>query len=277
VLGSLILLLLGINQIRGKKVWLAAGLGAILLTHATVYALINQSGGRTMQLVDWIPLVFYGIGVSSLISLLVEIIYSGFGGTWWSEVQVIPNQINNPSIRIRPYLGMGMGFLLLGLVYPLVDNVIPDRYSQESLVKTIQESNLFQSEDGAEIQPLLEKESEHVLLYGKMLYPRYFRAGERMVDHRWGTIPDFSYGRIEFYLVGTENSWIGLPSQSGEEILPHGSDVIVYGVRKDKQLNEQGIPISGKYIQAKNITILPRKLSEDPYLKISCSGVVCQE
>lgn len=74
-----------------------------------------------------------------------------------------------------------------------------------------------------------------------------------MGDYRQGTIPDFSYSRIEFFLVGTENIWGILPSKAGEEPLLRGRDVIVYGTRLGRILNENGKQIAGEFIKAREI------------------------
>ena len=70
VLGSVLLIFIGIKQIEGRKAWLAGLLGLMLLSHAVIYAFIGQSGGRSMQIVDWIPMVFYGIGISYILNLI---------------------------------------------------------------------------------------------------------------------------------------------------------------------------------------------------------------
>ena len=114
-----------------------------------------------------------------------------------------------------------------------------------------------------------------VTLYGKMVYPRYFRTGERMLDHRGATTPDFSFSRIEFYLVGTENIWVALPSHAGEEPLAHSKDVIVIGTRENSVFNEDGLQISGEYIRARDIYILPVETTTEPIIVIHCTSPEC--
>ena len=116
-----------------------------------------------------------------------------------------------------------------------------------------------------------------VILYGKMVFPRYFGTGERMLDHRRATIPDFSFSRIEFYLLGTENIWVALPSDRGEEPLGHAKDVIVIGTRENSVFNGDGVQISGEYIRARDIYILPVELTAEPIEVISCSSTDCKK
>lgn len=74
--------------------------------------------------------------------------------------------------------------------------------------------------------PIGERDDQ-IIIYGKAPSPRYFEAGDRMEDDRKGTIPDYSYNRVEFYLVGTQSAWIGLPIEAEVDFFPHGSDVII--------------------------------------------------
>lgn len=276
VLGTVLLILIGIDQIRGRKAFLAGFLGLIGLSHVLVYAIIGQSGGRSMQIVDWIPLVFYGVGISYLIIIVLKRIYpEGIGG-WWFDTQEVQHQQVAEGIQLTPKMVIvSILFILLGVSYPLADKVIPLKYSQETLERNLEKIELFndgnkkfESDHGVQF-------TDQIIIQGRMITPRYFIAGDSMVDRRWNSTPDYSFSRIEFYLVGTENTWVALPSEAGSESLPHGKDVIVIGKREEGSIDDLGAPIHGEYIKARDIYILPEDLETGSIVHILCSGPSC--
>ena len=76
-----------------------------------------------------------------------------------------------------------------------------------------------------------------------------------MSDDRDWSIPDFSYPRIEFYMVGLKNTWVSIPLQTSIETFPHGSDVVVFATwEQGKEVD--GIRTHGGYFKASRIFIL---------------------
>ena len=111
------------------------------------------------------------------------------------------------------------------------------------------------------------------ILYGKANYPRYFEAGDRMSDNRSGLIPDYSYPRIEFYLVGPENNWVALPLEDAAEYFPHSCEVIVFAKGEESELRPDGLRLHGEYYKASLIVILRPSVGEPEFLR--CSGANC--
>ena len=95
-----------------------------------------------------------------------------------------------------------------------------------------------------------------------------------MVDHRRGTVPDFSYERVEFYLVGTENTWGALPGEV--EFFPHASEILIIGTREPRLKDDAGKIISGEYIKANTIYIFDSDQGTGDPVLLSCSGENCQ-
>jgi len=115
--------------------------------------------------------------------------------------------------------------------------------------------------DAASINLFNEKNVEEILnasdsiFYGKALYPRYYKINETLPDDRKGTIPDPDKNRIDFYLIGTQNSWISFPVAFPDNFIPHFSDVLILGkkTRNSEFDQKQGfLP----YIQADTIFLL---------------------
>ncbi len=260
---------IGLSQIGKDRFMVNFSLILLLVTHSLAYALAAGSGGRRIIIIDWIPLVYYGIGISLIVSqLLLRLL----GNKTISINEEFPDETD---IRIKDkgsrwgYLTLA-GILCFGLLLPLTDMLLPTAYTEPGL--EAQMSDL--KANGINIDPNREKDG-NVILYGKALYPRFFMAGERMEDDRRGTIPDFSYNRVEFYLVGIYNSWVALPVEAGIEYFPHGSDVIVLAEQEKEQRDPDGERIHGRYFKASTIYILDAELNNSFPVTLNCSGENC--
>lgn len=214
VLGSIALLVLGCSQIKKTKLWLAGLLGGLILTYAALYAAIGQSGGRFILIIDWISIVFYGLGLAWVLRKAAG--YAGLGepGDWWLNEEITAEADRKFRLYLSPvFISTSLLLFVIGLAHPLSVEWIPTRYTQEGLEERLSQVSL--------IEENLPAEGEQVVVYGKAIYPRFFEAGDHMADHRWGTVPESSYPRVEFYLVGTENTWAALPGEEGVEFFPH--------------------------------------------------------
>jgi len=260
---------IGLSQIKRDKFIINFTFGLLLVTHSLAYALAAGSGGRRIIIIDWIPLVYYGIGISIIVS---QLFFRLFGNGPTSADEEVSTAVD---IRIKDqgsrwgYLTLA-GILCIGLLLPLTDMLLPTAYTEPGL--EAQMSDL--KANGININPNREKDGD-VILYGKALYPRFFMAGERMEDDRRGTIPDFSYNRVEFYLVGIYNSWVALPVEAGIEYFPHGSDVIVLAEQEKEQRDPDGERIHGRYFKASTIYILDAELNNSFPVTLNCSGENC--
>ncbi len=95
-----------------------------------------------------------------------------------------------------------------------------------------------------------------------------------MTDDRDWSIPDYSYARMEFYLVGLRNTWVNLPLETSIEVFPHGSDVVVFATwEKGKKVD--GIRTHGGYFRASRVYILPGEKDLFPLTMIACEGSFC--
>jgi hypothetical protein len=193
------------------------------VAHLSVYALFRRSGGRFVLEVDWIPAMFYAIG-------LVDLTF----GTWsWRRQESCDDWlIARPVTKTtrvwntpKAYLLIGLFVILIGLSPPLVEMIIPQRYSQAWFETRYQALLKSGSLDELGIQEELSNREN--VFYGRALYPRYFAPGEGMTG--WKDAFRRDIYRIEFYLVGSTHAWVALPYQGELEAFPHASDVIFIG------------------------------------------------
>jgi hypothetical protein len=263
VLLSVILVSVGIRTLWDEEPFSVLLLILSLLFYILGYSIYGSSGGRYIQVVDWIPIVFYGVG---LIRIIPDRLCCG---------QVENEQEKREGSEKQPSSLNGKGTIMLvvfviafiGLALPLSELVFPDQYTEQILrskVKSlIRESQEPDSSFGNQMGE--ETFSSDVIAYGETVFPRYYLAGERMEDDRFGTIPDYTYSRIEFYLVGTEKTWVNIPLEKPVD-LPDGSEVIVIGSFQEKK-KENNVRISGRYLKASHVIILESKeISGEPLL-----------
>ena len=268
VLGSILLISIGLAQFSGERIRLAALLGLIVLLHSIAYAFIGWSGGRTLQIIDWIPLVFYGMGLSMIIGWVLGLFHSDLTYVWGTETSP-PNISRRSNLWMFP---VSLFLLCIGIGHPLMDAIIPPKYTQDTEQTLL--AQIEKSHDRAfGFSSLLEYENGLDVYYGKVLYPRYFNSGERMDDNRGGAIPDFSYSRVEFYLVGEVNSWATIPLDKPIGYLPHGAEVVILGTPEGVEVDETGTQISGDYIKSALIVVIDENYQVLEI--IFCSGVKC--
>ena len=244
------LISLGLSQVRRDKLWFILMLILMLITQSVVYALLSGSGGRSITIVEWIPLLFFGFGLSGLLSNSIQLLNLS-PPSLSAEDNSSPGDLDPNRARKKKYSSLALaGIVCAGLVLPLSEVLIPTPFTDTTL--EIQLENLRQ-ETGYKVPTGV---GGQVILYGKALYPRFFDAGDRMDDDRRGLIPDYSFNRVEFYLVGTQNAWVALPSRDKVKFLPHGSEVLVIADFADAEKSAEGQRISGKYYKARWVLIL---------------------
>ena len=266
----LTLFMISVGVIKGLKkdgtlTWL---LILMAVGYISFYSIFRSSGGRFVLGVDWVPLMFYGIGIIAVINFV-----TGWPGMLLTLIVVEETPKRKKSQNTCIFI-IGPLIFLMGLSLPLADLWVPDKYSQEKMHQ-LKEKILSCDERPitGEIQhSLLDRENR--LFYGKAIYPRYFLADERMPDDRDGEIPDYSYARLEFYLVGTDNTWVTIPMNQPPDAFPNGSEIILWGsVKPGKIINEK--LIHDTYIKAKGAIIFGKYKSICNFHLITCQGDFC--
>lgn len=68
---------------------------------------------------------------------------------------------------------------------------------------------------------------------GRILYPRYFEAGEGFSRNGIISFRPYEFSRLGFYMVGPLNENIILPLNEAPGRFPHAADVLVLGCLRD--------------------------------------------
>jgi hypothetical protein len=270
---SISLVSLGGALLHQRRNWVFILFLLALATNALVYALIGRSGGRFIYSLDWMVLSLYGIGLSRIIEHISL-----------ENGRPIPSGTTHSDMHTHRSVWPGDRMLAvclvvvfcIGLALPLTERFIPTKYTDEKLEQVLSSlpepvREVFQ---GAE-DSLYNLGEDPVYAFGRALYPRFFKAGRSVEDNRHGQIPDTSYKRVEYYLLGTDNIWATLPVEQSQIHFPHDCEVLILGTYSDKQENDSGSLLYGRYLKAEMIYLFPESGTTEIPAILECSGDAC--
>jgi hypothetical protein len=225
------LCLTGAWMVWEKKRWIGLTPALVWGSHIFSYALFSSSGGRQIQVVDWVTLLYFGLGISWL-TARVGLLMTGndklFGLDDQASAETNLAQQAPPLKKTnRRILVWSMVLILVGFSLPISEYLIPIRYTQASMENRLEQVSKILSKNEETLA--VQGDDGLIQLYGKALYPGYYRAGEFVLDDRSGRVPDSTPSRVVFYLVGMENIWVSIPVEDAPEYFPHGAEVVVEG------------------------------------------------
>ncbi len=255
---SSFLVTFGFFQLKENNRMIGLILVMIALFHSGIYSFIGRSGGRFVRSVDWVSIVFYSIGISSIVRK-IWVSDEKRNLDWWWKAEPIFEMTNfSPTVE-KSYGGIIVAVLLLGfgISFPLAETSIPRVYTEERLDGVIHQIT-SQASEIPSINKCLDyyEESGFDILYGKALFPRYFKAGQILEDVPGRNYTDPSIGRIEFYLTGTMDIWTALPGDKDMAGFEHGSEVIVVGKLSKVDYILKGRLMERDYLKARCILLL---------------------
>lgn len=223
----------GVAAAWEKQRWVGMLPLLLMVTHITIYAFFIGSGGRYIQVVDWVTLLYFSIGLCRTLVWIgekLEIKFLAFNEPNGPVAQAPVKEKSGSEVWGRA--GMAVVCLIIAMSMPIVEGAIPQRYSTEKLALQIASIDWENSEvEETDFDSILESvdPSRQQIYYGKALYPGYFEADEFILDDRAGRVPPPGESRMVFYLTGMEHIWVSLPISAAQGSFPHGTDVLVVG------------------------------------------------
>lgn len=225
---GLALTALGIGA--GVQKSFAAGLALplVFVIYAAANALARTSGGRYIVPIDWIVILFFGLGLTVILE----------AGEAFFKRQTASGEPEQPAPRAGRQPGWGLKafglvacFGLIGGLIPFSQTLNPRRYqpaTQEELVEKFVGLGL----ERAALQEFLKNENAFIL-QGAALYPRYFHQNE---GHRsWPPYQKTEYPRTIFVLIGPQpQAHTIVLAGLAREYFPHNSDVLVLFCEPEK-------------------------------------------
>jgi hypothetical protein len=209
-----------------------------------LYSLIRRSGGRSLQISDWVVLVFYSAGLMNLFYRGWVCLSDHAGGLISSASDLRLKLLDFPDHYGGYVMGcVALGLLFLGSLPPLAEVVFPDQYPEREMEKKVQ----YILHDGKSLIPDQKKmvlksfmENGGVAVWGRGLYPRHFQSGEMTNEEKvsfYGPLERKNAARFEFFLAGTKNVWVVLKKETSPGHFPHGSSLLSIGCQRGGNLD----------------------------------------
>jgi NADH:ubiquinone oxidoreductase subunit K len=229
VIFVILMITTGIATAWEKQRWVGTLPLLLMVTHIGIYAFFIGSGGRYIQVVDWVTLLYFSIGLWQTLVWIGEKLEIKF----LELREISPTDLSLPEDRNWGKVFWGRAGLaglcfLVALSMPVVESNIPKQYDSESLIAQI-ESIAWENSPIEENEIDIDQGLSDTVYYGKALYPGYFEADEFIEDDRAGRVPPPGDPRVVFYLVGAENLWISIPTDQIPVNFNHGVSVLIAG------------------------------------------------
>ncbi len=228
---NLLLIASGISATWNKHRWIGLTPAMIVISHFLLNAFFRNSGGRYILPVDWVGIVYFSIGLSSLTTRFFGKFLDTTGKENWNKVQDLLSQNGSSSSDPKRnsvlffYTGI---FLIIGLSIPVIEIAFKPVYSdpnQQKMVNTIYQSAALSTEEKDLVKQFVEQGGEFVT--GRALYPEYLPAHTTDVA-KYKYLPAH-YPRLSFYLVGSNSMVILMPIKNRPKYFPNASEVVVLG------------------------------------------------
>jgi hypothetical protein len=219
---------LGLGAAANRSRLAGFSLPAVFLLYAAANAFARTSGGRYLVPMDWIVIVFFGLGLTVLLEA---------GQSFFKREQGAAES-DPPAAGVRKSahwgvkaLGVVACFGIIGGLIPLSQNLHPLRFEKvpnDALVKKLGDYGLIETK----IDEFLENNEAAALMDGAALYPRFLGQGYGIPS--WPPYKAVEYPRTIFTLIGPRPAHvIVVLTGPVPDWLPHNSDVLVLGCKRD--------------------------------------------
>jgi hypothetical protein len=191
------------------------------------------SGQRFMLTMDWSIYLYYMIGLFTLLKSLLFTLESGRAIVLkWHENHA--SSVARPAVEKKwwQFVLVGALFFGVGLSLPLSEMVFPRKYpavAEEKILKDLMDSAAFEQTglNPACLQKMAG-EDRFDIVQGRVLYPRYYVAGdgEKFTDSAGYKITD--QGRLVFDMIGQINGRIIFPMPQSPDFFPNAADAALF-------------------------------------------------
>jgi hypothetical protein len=234
----------------------------IFLGYNLATAIARTSGGRYLVPVDWVVILYFGIGLALSIRWVTGAL--GFS----REDQITKDEAPQLVPTRLPWKGgfmVAACFLLIGGAIPFAEKIVTPMYTINKLDQTLEQVQLEKLLEPygvgeKDLQDYLKSE-KRIIGYGRLLYPRFYRANEGEPDI-YSANKGLPFPRLIFNVVGGKSGSFVLPLSEVPGPLTPGSSVLVLGCSKSRW-----------YADALQLIILgpePKVLTRSPAATLTC-------
>ena len=234
------LISIGLYQSWRKDFWNVVISILALIAMISIYVLIRRSGGRFLQTMDWISVMFLCIGLVHLGDKAIkQFITKGFSSDF------IPEPSGQKVFQTQP--GGWIIFILifiLGASPVIVELALPNGYPDS--IKDIRIKQLL-----GEGNPEITQQEKYLLkefldqggevLYGQALYPSYFPPDATLMTSNQTLFSSST----AFTIAGSELNFVVLPQGESPKWFPQGTETLVIGCRESSIAPDLGFPCLG--------------------------------
>jgi hypothetical protein len=228
---NLALIGLGIQGSWKRNRWIGILPLSIGFVHLMINALARNSGGRYIQPVDWIGILYFCFGLAIVSVWVVNL---------FTRRRVDVEMDDSPAAGVVDYSHQNilrspqfyiLAFLLLaiGSAAPILERIIQPRYPdqvQAQMLDRLFASPLISEGQKQTLAKMLKEDG--LASVGRALYPRFYKAnqGEPGTNNPFAPKP---YSWVGFYLTDQVYQPVILPFEHQPGAFPNGSDVLVIG------------------------------------------------
>jgi hypothetical protein len=220
---------------NGLVGWLPLGVG---LVYVVSTSLGRYSGWRLLLPADWVLSLYFSIGLGQTAQWLLGF-YAGQPMAVMRQENLGISPLSPGKLRdYRSGIAFSIVFLILGFSPLLIERFVPQKYEQLTKADV---AKYFDDLPGME--NFLDEENG-VLLYGRALYPRFYKADQGEPGGDWPAFSPRPYSRLGFVLIGPRDAHVVLSADETPIFFPHASDAIVFGCPADERIQAKLVVLS---------------------------------
>ena len=189
------------------------------------------SGQRFMLSMDWSIMMYYMIGIFSLLSVAFFALENGRAKILkWYQSNPAPVTTMIETVKWPRYVFAGLIFFAVGASLPLSEMSFPQRYpvlQQNPPPDQTLHSYLAQTD----LETGCQKQTESaalVIVRGRAIYPRYYDAGDGETFTDAAGYKKVDEGRLVFDLLGQKYTRVIFPMNQPPAFFPTASDVTIW-------------------------------------------------
>lgn len=191
-------------------------------------SLVGYSGWRFLIPADWVTLIYYSLGLSTLVFMIQGL------ATGNNNIQVAPPEDDSARLAERPkfdykrILVFMAALLILGSVMPVFEASVPKKFKDQDATRLL--SKIKPQLDQIGNVDVFLNSPNAVVLYGNAYYPRFYKSGAG--QHDTGPFQVRNENRLAFRLIGTEDVGVVFSMPLPPDEFPNVTEVLVLGCRE---------------------------------------------
>lgn len=224
---------------------------AVALGYNLSAAIALTSGGRYLVPFEW-GMLLYFLFAAVEISGWLGYILAG------NAPPQMPEKISPTDAKpVRGMIITGFLFFFLGALPVLVESIPPNRYTQpvtlDAFLQAATQAAPLSADDVSALETLYT-DPQARLLHGRLLYPRYYPAGQfDSPDTNDPLLGAMNLDRLTFYFAASADAFVVMPLSTPPAAPMHGTDIWLLGCQKDGYVEAVSLVLSDRIYSQDNL------------------------